>query len=328
VRGHHGGGLVNRIEHWYYTHHQPKVGGTVASLPAVTSSGAGRTVPSRRDGAPLQIAPLVADPLPGEGTWHPTGTPVSGVAPIEVAYMRPDAIHTSVVVALAWVDHRVTQVRLVPGRTLPGHGPWPDGYGVPIGLQQRLLAAFNSGFRMQDSRGGFYLGGRTVGGLQDGAASLVVHADGTATVEAWGRDERLSSAVVAVRQNLALIVDAGRLADGIDDNYDDRWGMTLGNGLFVWRSGVGVDAHGNLIYAAGNGLSVHSLAELLRRAGAVRAMELDINRAWVSFNVFPHDANGQLVADWATKLLAGMKKPATRYLTPDDRDFVAILARA
>ena len=51
----------------------------------------------------------------------------------------------------------------------------------------------------------------------------------------------------------------------------------------MWRSGIGVDRHGNLIYAAGDDQTVSSLADTLIRAGAVRAMELDINSYWVSF---------------------------------------------
>ena len=44
-----------------------------------------------------------------------------------------------------------------------------------------------------------------------------------------------------------------------------------------------MDAHGNLIYAAANYQTVGSLAAIMIRAGAVRAMELDINSYWTSF---------------------------------------------
>ena len=53
-------------------------------------------------------------------------------------------------------------------------------------------------------------------------------------------------------------------------------------------------------------------------------MELDINHSWVSFNAFHHAGSGSLAG---SKLLSGMSKPATRYLNPDTRDFVAVLAR-
>ena len=39
-----------------------------------------------------------------------------------------------------------------------------------------------------------------------------------------------------------LIVDGGKLVAGLDDNSGNRWGHTVGNKLFVWRSGIGIDA--------------------------------------------------------------------------------------
>jgi hypothetical protein len=238
-----------------------------------------------------------------------------------VTYLRPDAVHTSLTAGLVRMDHRL-QFQLIPGRREPGHGPWPEGNRIPPDSVGQALAAFNSGFRVQDSQGGVYVDGRTVGHLVDGAASLVIDTSGTATVGQWGRDVRLSSTVASVRQNLTLIVDNGRPVPDLTAGGSRRWGVTLGNAVLVWRSGVGVDANGNLIYAAGAGLSISSLADLLTRAGSVRAMQLDINHTWVSYNLYSHD-----VTKPARKLLSGMALPATRYLHPDDRDFIAVYSR-
>jgi hypothetical protein len=90
----------------------------------------------------------------------------------------------------------------------------------------------------------------------------------------------------------------------------------------VWRSAVGVDRHGNLIYAAANDQTVSSLAAIMIRAGAVRAMELDINTYWTSF--ITYRAAG---AHHPANLLAAMDRAPTRYLTPDDRDFFAVYVR-
>ena len=54
----------------------------------------------------------------------------------------------------------------------------------------------------------------------------------------------------------------------------------------------------------------------------VRAMELDINYEWTTFNFY-----STFGAGGPTKLLPGMSRPATRYLSPDDRDFLAVYAR-
>jgi len=121
------------------------------------------------------------------------------------------------------------------------------------------------------------------------------------------------------RQNLPLIVDEGRASPNLDNG---EWGATVGNAILVWRSGVGVDSRGNLIYAAGENQTVRSLAETLIHAGAVRAMEFDINSYWVSFITY-----GAPGAREPTNLLAGMNRSASRYLEPDDRDFFAVYAR-
>src|SRR6202035_2574204 len=88
----------------------------------------------------------------------------------------------------------------------------------------------------------------------------------------------------SARQTLPLIVEGGRLNPNLSDG--PQWGATLGNAVRVWRSGVGVDAHGNILYAGADLQTATSLAKILQRAGAVRAMELDINSEWVTFNFF------------------------------------------
>jgi hypothetical protein len=160
--------------------------------------------------------------------------------------------------------------------------------------------------------------------LVSGRASLVTYADGHVDVGAWGRDDIMTSRVTAVRQNLDLIVDHGALAPGLANSNSGAWGGTVGNKIYVWRSGVGVDAHGNLIYVAGPGLNVDTLAELLRRAGSMRAMELDINTWWVSFTTFTPSAHG---APQSTNLLRSMVRSPKRYLSDGTRDFVEITVR-
>ena len=43
------------------------------------------------------------------------------------------------------------------------------------------------------------------------------------------------------------------------------------------RSGIWIDARGNILYATADAQTAQSLAQILQRAGAVRATELDIN---------------------------------------------------
>jgi len=275
---------------------------------------------------PPDVVSPASPPLAGEGRWTavagPDGTPV-----LERTFVRPDAVHTSEVVGIVRIRRAAAALHLFPGMREPG-GQVPEPSAVPSAMRPRLVAAFNSGFRMNDSRGGFYEDAVAVAPLVDGAASVVLHTDGTADVGAWGRDVGPGADVVAVRQNLVLLVDGGRPVAGLDAPSrglgGDRWGSTLGNAVLVWRSGLGETADGDLVYVAGPALSAGSLADLLVRAGAVRAMELDINADWTTFNLFHASADGSPVGE---KLLPTMKRPPDRYLLPDSRDFFAVTAR-
>jgi hypothetical protein len=191
---------------------------------------------------------------------------------------------------------------------------------VPPSLRARLLATFNSGFKLQDSHGGFAVGGTTYAPLHDGMGTFVHYSDGRVDIQSWAGGPRVPTGVDYARQNLPLIVAGGRLNPNLSDGPE--WGATLGNAVRVWRSGIGIDARGDLIYAAANDQTVGSLAQILIHAGAIRAMQLDINSYWVTFNSYARPDAGQPSA-----LLSSMTRPITRYLSPDDRDFFAVYAR-
>lgn len=308
ARGHGLSSVVDRLERVTYT--APKVGGT----PAPGSPILAAAVPAAAGHADL--APIASPALPGEGRFR-TVLQIAGQPAVQVAFLRPDQIHTSYTAAVARLDQRVLSFALHPGTQEPGHGPWPVSDHITPAQRPSLVAAFNGGFRLDAARGGIFLAGRTVGKLRRGAASLVLRRDGRASVGTWGRDATLTGDVVAVRQNLDLLVDGGRVVAGLDSNLHGRWGKTLGNKLYVWRSGVGETADGALVYAAGNRLSAATLARLLQRAGCTRAMELDINPEWTSFVNYPAEAN----------LLPDMQRSPRRYDTTSTRDFITVSRR-
>jgi hypothetical protein len=342
VRDHGGGGIVNRIEHWWYTNHPPPVGGRPEhGLPRTKGPG-GEAVSkhTKAPATPVPIAPPApphlappgnippfTTPLPGEGVWSPTGRTVQGLPTVYTTFMRPDPVHTSLVTGVAWMDTKLLRGVFVPGLQEPGGGPNPWGSQVPQDQRAGLVAAFNSGFKMSGARGGYYTDGQMVKPLRDGAASLVILQDGTVNVGTWGRDFAMDPNIKTVRQNLDLMIDGGREVPGLDSDTNDKWGATLGNKVFVWRSAVGVDAQGGLIFVGGSGLNAKTLGDVLVRAGAVRAMELDINSQWVSYytydQIYPYDPS----AVQGHKLLPDMQRGEDRYLQPGERDFFAMFAR-
>jgi hypothetical protein len=225
-----------------------------------------------------------------------------------------------------WLDTKLLKAAYVLGTQEPGGGGGPWNAQIPVEARGGLVAAFNSGFKMNQANGGAFNNGVTIRPLRDGAASFVVRSDGSATVGLWGRDIAMDPTVVSVRQNLVLMIDNGQLNPTMRENDTTEWGATLGNNVFVWRSGVGIDANGALIYAGGNALSIMSLARTLQAAGAVRAMELDINAQWVTAYTYTAADSNNPNAVQGTKLVDMMNYGGERYLAPGERDFFAFFA--
>ncbi len=224
--------------------------------------------------------------------------------------------------AVAWFDTSRLRFALYAGSTQPT-GVWSLQGAVAPAMVPSLVATFNSGFQLNASRGGWYADGRAAVPLRPGAASAVIYRDGSATVGLWGRDVNLTSEVVAVRQNLGLLVDGGTPVAGLDSNILGTWGITLGHVVYTARSALGVDGAGHMLYAAGPALSPSTLAATMVAAGAVRAMELDINPEFVNFDSFASGFGGLA----ATKLLPGMYFGATHFLSTFWRDFFAVFTK-
>jgi hypothetical protein len=183
-----------------------------------------------------------------------------------------------------------------------------------------VVATFNGGFKHKDFAGGFAVGGHAYAPMKPGLATVLRYRNGKVDVKTWRNGPDVPANVIWARQNLALIVNNSRQAPNLSDGR--QWGYTLGNAVRVWRSGVGIDKHHNLIYAAGPDQTVGSLASILVRAGAMRAMELDINSYWTTLITYASAG-----ATGSANLLGSMKRPATRYLSPDDRAFFAVYVR-
>jgi len=338
ARDHGAGSVVSWAENTWYSHHPPPVGGTPAptAIPEFRSpqahratAGAAAAIPNHL-AAPLPIAPVASPPLAGEGQWRPVGRTVDGVPAVYETFVRPDAVHTSEVTGLAWMDASLLRAALYSGSTIPGGGPWQLTAPISPSAAISLVAAFNAGFRMPDANGGYFTQGKTVVPLRQGAASFVIYADGSATVADWGRDASMTPNVVAVRQNLDLIVDDGRPVPGLNSSDNRQWGTTLGGAVYVWRSGIGVTSNGAFVYAGGPGLNITDLANVLARAGAWRAMELDINTDWVNLATYsPPTPDGAASPANGTDLLPAMVGTPARYFDPWwSRDFITMSVRA
>jgi hypothetical protein len=326
ARDHYLGPLVTFGE--WVTYQAPRVGGK----PSFALTGPAAVLPVKHAlkavpaaaPSPDRLRSLAGANLPGEGDWRVLAT-AHGEPAIYGTYLRASAVYSSYVAGIAWMNQDLVRFELRPGSEDPGPGNWHAQPYIPAGTRLGLLATFNNGFRIADSLGGFYLNGASDGSLVRGVASEVYYRNGQIAIGLWGKTVHMTSDVVGVRQNLQLIVSAGHIPSSVDENIEGSWGATLGGGYYVWRSGIGITRGGQVVFAYGAALDVRELAEVLRRAGAVTAMELDINPAWTNYMYYlPHGHPGDPTP---VNLLPDQQEPADRYYYLNSRDFTAVYAR-
>ena len=271
-----------------------------------------------------RLSPIVTPALVGEGVWVSQGYtgPPSNFPLVAKAFIRPDIARPYAIVTFLKFDTRFIRMHIVAGTTEPGGPRGVYGPGIIPAADVKgnvLLAAFNGGFKYADGQYGMKVNGILYVPPQPGSATIAITKEGQILLGAWGVDPQLNSAntdLVAWRQNAALLIDHGTINSLANDGA--AWGGTVLNSAYTWRSGIGITAQGTLIYAAGFSLSALTLGVALRRAGAVTAMQTDINPFWVRAFLYNRGSNGTLQI---TKLNPGMQGSGSEYLYGTERDF-------
>ncbi|HSZ35665.1 MAG TPA: phosphodiester glycosidase family protein [Acidimicrobiales bacterium] len=282
---------------------------------------------------PVALAPFTPA-APTDGTWTAAGRTVNGFPAVYETRLVPPG--GTIEAGIAWMDTNLLGAQLYSGSKSPGGGPYMFTAPVQTAQAATLVAAFNGGFLMKDAQGGYYTEGRTIDPLVTGAASLVIHADGSVTVGAWGNDVTMTPDVVAVRQNLVPLVEGGQPTAQASNSDWSVWGATCGvsscSGAGIenqWRSGVGVTADGAVVYVAGPALDPLQLAQLLVRAGVVRGMELDINPSWPVFATYDPPAGAPAgPTNGSAMQPAADQGAATFFEASWGRDFITMSARS
>jgi len=295
---------------------------------ATTTSGGSRDM--RHHGAAAQAHPLTVRTLathalvaPHVVVTAPAAVPQNWTT-VALVRGRPAAwIAQRAGVTLMKLDQRLVHLTLHAGSGDGGVVGWTYGDRIMPSEIHRVLAAFNGGFKLTYRDVGFLSAGRVAVALKPGLGSLVTYTDGTSNVGSWGNGvPSARKTVFSVLQNQRLLVDRGAAAANVATCVIVCWGGTIQNLTTVARSGLGITAAGELVWAAGEQLSPGDLANALVNAGAVRAIELDINPAWVAGYLYVHHPTGPT----AVPVVPGQRGIAGSLLAPYSRDFITVVA--
>ncbi len=220
-------------------------------------------------------------------------------------------------------DQALVHVDLHAGSSDGGVVGWRYGDEITSQEIHKVIAAVNGGFKLTYANVGFMAGGHVAVALKPGLASIVTYSDGTTDIGAWlAGVPSAHRAVYSVLQNQRLLVDHGAMAASVSTCILSCWGETIGNRTSVARSGLGITADGQLVWAAGEEMLPDQLAAALISAGAIRAIELDINPDWVAGYLYVHHPP----APTPEPVVPGQLGIAGKLLQPDARDFLTFVA--
>jgi hypothetical protein len=226
-------------------------------------------------------------------------------------------------ISLMRFDQRLTHLTLHAGSLDGGLKGWRYGDRIRPSERHLLIAAFNGGFKLSYSNVGFLSAGHTAVALKQGLASIVTYTDGSSDIGAWDRGVPAPGrTVLSVLQNQRPLIDNGVVAPNVSHCIQRCWGGTIGLRPKIARSGLGITATGQLVWAAGEHLTPAMLAAALLAAHAQRAIELDINPWWVAGYLYPHRRKRTL----AVPVVPGQHGIEGALLAPYSRDFLAVSA--
>jgi hypothetical protein len=255
-----------------------------------------------------------------------TATSPTGLVPAASWRGRPAAwVARTGGVALLEFDQSLVELRLHSGTTDAGAAGWRYGPSIAGPERNLVVAAFNGGFKFATGAGGFESYGRVGFPLRVGLGSIVTYSDGLTDIGTWRADVPApGQRVVAVRQNLQLLINAGRSAGNLGCQL--CWGATLGGVADPARSALGITSKGNLVWAGGEHLTVAALADALLAAHVTRAVELDINPEWVAAYLYGHQGGKGPLAP--VPIVPGQPGVPGQFLAPYSRDFFTVVTRA
>lgn len=315
--------MVITIEKYYYNLADKLTQITYNLLPNRFFRFLNQGNPTNLTGAKLDLTPTNLNYFPqqtSEGLWN--NRPLTIFPSQEVmayTFVRPDPARPFAYVTLVKVDTKAVHLSAVAGTQQPGGPVGNFGPGkVPLNIIQsgNLIAAFDGGFQYRDGQYGMIVSGTTYLPLKTDLGTLVGYKDGTLKIVNY-TGQSLGNNIEFVRQNCPILIDNGNITTSNAQNRK-LWGRTMTADIYTWRSGVGLDKNGDLIYAVGNNIIPETLAVALKSAGAINAIQLDINPYWVRFNIFDTKGDGTYTTSTLTKSLTSGAK---QYLTGYTKDF-------
>lgn len=236
----------------------------------------------------------------GDGVWVPVADPEHPqAAPLMFkTLIHPDPERPYAELFIVAMPSAVIKLRSVPGSEEPATEN-PDvrniayrGF-IPSDQRSDLLAAFNGGFRAEHGHHGMMVDGVTLIPPRLDMCTVAGYEDGSLQIGTYSRLNALPQKPMWYRQSPRCMVEQGSLHPGLRDPNARGWGATLEGETVINRSAIALSEDGETLFVAvTNFTTARALALGMRAAGGHNVAQLDVNRSFPKFLLFPRDENG------------------------------------
>lgn len=277
--------------------------------------------------------PFAAVAAPGDGEWVPVPDPQRPDAPplMYKTLLHPDPERRYAELFVVAMPSDRVQLSSVPGTEEPATDN-PEAKKLPFrGLippsqRDELLAAFNGGFRAEHGRYGMMVDGVTLLAPRADVCTIAGYDDGSLQIGTYSRLAAASDEPLWYRQTPRCMVEQGKLHPGLSVLNTRGWGATLDGETVIRRSAIALsEDRKTLLVAVTNFTTARALALGMQAAGGHDVAQLDVNRSFPKFLLFPRDESG---ARHAESLFNGFLFTQDEMIDePNPRDFFYVVRR-
>lgn len=280
----------------------------------------------------------VAPPHPavaaeGDGEWVPVLDPARPDAPalLHTTLIHPDPERRYAELFVVAMPRDRILLRPVPGTaepatTNPAAAKLTSRGLIPASMHEELLAAFNGGFRAEHGHYGMAVDGVVLLPARTEMCTVAGYADGSLRIGTHARLAAVPEAPSWFRQTPRCMVEDGELNPRLANPNTKNWGATLDGDTVIRRSAIALSEDGKVLYVGvSNYTTARALALGMRAVGGFDVAQLDVNKSFPKFLLFPRTDSGERRA---VSLFDGfLFTPEEMIDKPAERDFFYVLRR-
>lgn len=159
--------------------------------------------------------------------------------------------------------------------------------------RERLLVAFNGGFKTEHGHYGMGIGGKRVVLPRPHSCTIAKTKGGELTIDTWTALEAREAEFVWWRQTPPCVYEDGKMHPSLWDPETRGWGAALGGETVIRRSAIALDEKRHFLFVGvSNHTTAKALADGMHHAGGHDVAQLDVNWSFPKLVVFERGPDG------------------------------------